>query len=810
MTSFERLQCNPRLIANDLGDSGFVLYVPPNPRPLRISSNLWQIINSAQQSELTLDEWKCLLVNHEGLDINPRHDLDWLIRERVLLRVTQSTPEKFHDNGADIHSTDEVLEIGDISESNGLLLFTLNPSWSPLLRRVLRQILQLHLILSLPMGLIVLAYLLFFVLTPAPTALSLLFADGVQSSASDFFTKTLIALLSVNLISTSLTWLSQSLTGIGDGKILLRFLFGFIPRLGINPYKGSALHSRVWNQEAKDALLCIAQPLLTRLSFASVLILLFASGRLHSGLSGGFLYGVCMVVLQISLISGLVLALPFRMSPGYRLMILLTNLPLNTIGRSARHFVDIIYAFCCYLRLPNRSTLSDLTSLFASKRDVGLFFFAIAFFGVVFGKLILILLLVIPRFAADTPNFMGGATQLLLTLLLLALFGRFVGLSIFPKLFKLITRHGTRALSRPVADQQLASDMPDITTKFLTKKQIQFIAVGVAGCFLLVPIDRTVTGSVLVSSQRDLMVRAPEDVVVTAIYQDGPSSDVVEIGTKIVQLESSQLERDLHQSELDNVEMQNDLDVLFEQQKANQSLLIELKNSLVKYHQAGRILFKQQKELERLSKMGGASRQSVYELEINYFEIKEEERLKRQQILELKADLESYDLKVKALQQSIGQAEAWRDLLLQQKEQLSIVMPFNGLITSSTSGLMGSFVAKGESLLELKQGSLDRVTVLIPDHDRSRLRVGQKAIVRLYANPNKSLPGFVQTIRPAGELVDQKVFFEATLGLEKSLSPQLLQSSGAARINAGQTNLLSIFLASLARFFRVDVWSWTP
>ena len=164
MTSFERLQCNPRLIANDLGDSGFVLYVPPNPRPLRISSNLWQIINSAQQSELTLDEWKCLLVNQEGLDINPRHDLDWLIRERVLLRVTQSTPEKFHDNGADIHSADEVLEIGDISESNGLLLFTLNPSWSPLLRRVLRQILQLHLTLSLPMGLIVLAYLLFLFL----------------------------------------------------------------------------------------------------------------------------------------------------------------------------------------------------------------------------------------------------------------------------------------------------------------------------------------------------------------------------------------------------------------------------------------------------------------------------------------------------------------------------------------------------------------------------------------------------------------------------------------------------------------------
>ena len=141
---------------------------------------------------------------------------------------------------------------------------------------------------------------------------------------------------------------------------------------------------------------------------------------------------------------------------------------------------------------------------------------------------------------------------------------------------------------------------------------------------------------------------------------------------------------------------------------------------------------------------------------------------------------------------------------------LLIHMPFDGLITSTTSGLMGSFFAKGDTLLELREGSLQVVNVLVPDHDRALIQVNQEAAVRLYANPNQSLTARVQSIRPSSELIDEKVYFQVSLRLEEPLSPNLLQSSGAARIKSGSSNLFLLMLSSIGRFVRVDIWSWMP
>jgi hypothetical protein len=80
----------------------------------------------------------------------------------------------------------------------------------------------------------------------------------------------------------------------------------------------------------------------------------------------------------------------------------------------------------------------------------------------------------------------------------------------------------------------------------------------------------------------------------------------------------------------------------------------------------------------------------------------------------------------------------------------------------------------------------------------------------LYANPHQSLSARVQTIRPSSEMIDQKVYFQVSLRLEDPLSPNLLQSSGAARIKSGNSNLFLVMFSSIARFVRVDVWSWTP
>ena len=140
--------------------------------------------------------------------------------------------------------------------------------------------------LLLPVLLIIFGYLLFLVFAPASSSVSFYSSISEVDNEFDVLVGVLIGLLSVNLLSTFTTWLAQSLTRTGDGWIVLRFLFGFIPRLGVNPYSGPALRQRQWTAESSHAFLCIAQPLLVRLTLSAILIVLLASGRLHGGLAG--------------------------------------------------------------------------------------------------------------------------------------------------------------------------------------------------------------------------------------------------------------------------------------------------------------------------------------------------------------------------------------------------------------------------------------------------------------------------------------------------------------------------------------------
>ena len=327
---------------------------------------------------------------------------------------------------------------------------------------------------------------------------------------------------------------------------------------------------------------------------------------------------------------------------------------------------------------------------------------------------------------------------------------------------------------------------------------------------MVVPIDRTITGSVVVSSERDLTVRAPDDVSLVAVFQKGPSSEIIGVGTPLAELQSAQLERDLFQISSDLVDLKKSLDGLEENLKANQKVLLEVKKSLDSYKKAGKIIKDQLIEIQQLSVIGAVSKQAAQELLLQSYELQEEERLKIQKQMELEADLQETGIKIKAAEQSLAQSLEWQRSLLSKKKDLMIVMPFDGLITSTTSGLMGSFFAKGDTLLELREGSLQVVNVLVPDHDRALIQVNQEAAVRLYANPNQSLTARVQSIRPSSELIDEKVYFQVSLRLEEPLSPNLLQSSGAARIKSGSSNLFLLMLSSIGRFVRVDMWSWMP
>ena len=806
---------SPSLIVSELAGSGFAIYAPPEPTPCRIKRDLWLALSRLKHETKSLPEWNKYL---SALDL--QFDFQDLLDKKIILPFEIKDDEaneglidySFSVDSENSNPRQSAQSSSHVGESISIKLFRISPVWPNFVKCVLLNLLWLQ-FKFLPITLlVVVGYLLFYLLAPVSGG-SLFFNSTSELNGNfDVLFRVLIGLLTVNLFSTFTTWMAQSLTGKGDGWIVLRFIFGIIPRFGVHAYSGSALRSTHWSAESNNALLCIAQPLLSRLSLAFTLILLISSGRLQGNLEGSHLYSLANVVLQISLISFCILALPFRMSPGYRLMILFTDLPPSTLGQS----VSKLYTFCSlfidWYKSKDSKQLQHLKEFLSLRSNVGLVLFASAFILLILAKLAIILYLAIPRLATGLPELFGAASKYIFTVLLLFLLIRFLKISIVPK-FKAVKENSLlrldNSLSKRTDQKDLVNPSRNDAINLLTVPKY-WLPIVITGAALLFPINRTITGSVVVSNERDLTVRASDDVRVLSVFQRGPSSQIIPKGTRLIRLESSQLERDLFQVYTQIIEYQKSLDTLKAEYQTIQNLLHEINASLASYEKSIIILNGQIDSTRRLSEIGALSQQSAQELLLKLYEYEEQERLKAQQKIELESDLQDISIKIKASEVSLKQSKEWQSSLLMKEKNLLIHMPFDGLITSMTSGLMGSFFSKGETILDLREGSLNFVNVLVPDHDRSLIKVGQNAVVRLYAEPNKSLSALVHSIRPSSDSIDQKVYFQVSLRLLEPLNPNLLQSSGAARVNGGDTNLLLLTVSSIGRFINVDVWSWTP
>jgi len=795
----DRVKLNPGIVVTNLGSEGFAVYVPPQPTPHRFSQSSWNSITALDSDSIYF------------VDLPPRlapavparfetvsQYCDYLIESRILLLTTDITQEyQTTPDIAGFYVSPASASSPEYDESSGYLLFTSNPSWPSAFRIPAARLLIFQINLAMPMLLVILAYLVFSLFSSSPSPLRLLDIPSSSSQPLGIIQQFLIALFTVNLISTASSWFAQSITGLGDGKVLLRWLFGFIPRLGVNSALQTNPLDSVDTADNGSAVVCAAQPLLTRLWISSALILLLASGRFPTGFGVLEWRAIAYGVLQISLITFVILLLPFRASPGYRLLVLLTDLPANTLGYSYKRLFLILSSLLSLFTDRDASSLSRLQSVLSTRRDWFLFLFAICSASLIVAQLVFVILYIIPKFASGIPSLFGPATETIVFLVLIFLLFRFVSTTILPK------------LSRLSSTNTISSSRALLPLHLVMRPKPFFIMI-IISCFLFFPINRTVSGSVVVSPTRDLTVRAPADVRIIAIDQHGPSSTLIPQGSLLLRLQSQQLTQDLYQTNADLGRLQNDLLTLQQKLLADRLLVRESLAALKLSQQSNAVINSQLRTLEKLSLEGAYSHKLVQDTLLKSYEIQSEERSKLQRLFDIQQQIAQTQVTISSTKEALLQSQQWKQSLQSEERQLTVKMPFDGIITTSTSGLLGSFVSKGEPLLELKQGSLRLVDVLIPDHDRSLVKPGQSAHVRLYAEQSDTLKALVQSIRPTGELVDNQAYFQATLRLDRSLNPQLLQSSGAARINTGTTNLFSLALNSIGRFVLVDFWSWTP
>jgi multidrug resistance efflux pump len=167
---------------------------------------------------------------------------------------------------------------------------------------------------------------------------------------------------------------------------------------------------------------------------------------------------------------------------------------------------------------------------------------------------------------------------------------------------------------------------------------------------------------------------------------------------------------------------------------------------------------------------------------------------------------------IQAAAAGINRLEVQEHLLEEQLKRLLVVSPISGLVTTrQLKDKLGQNIKKGELLATVQEVGTVTVEIAIPEKEIADVKLGQPVTLKARAYPAKSLAGTVHSIAPiatkGNEPQGQMVFLTTTQICNDS---HLLTSemTGNAKIYCGQRRLLDLVTRRLARYLRVEVWSW--
>jgi putative peptide zinc metalloprotease protein len=162
----------------------------------------------------------------------------------------------------------------------------------------------------------------------------------------------------------------------------------------------------------------------------------------------------------------------------------------------------------------------------------------------------------------------------------------------------------------------------------------------------------------------------------------------------------------------------------------------------------------------------------------------------------------------------ITRLQAQKDYLLEQLRLLSVTSPISGIVTTPTKQLnvmVGQHVVKGDLITEVHDLATVTAEISVSEKEIADVGVGQKVILKARSYPEKSFEGKVLGIATtaAGRL--DGGIGSTVLVLTQLKNPSLLlkpDMTGNAKIFCGKRPLFELITRRIARYFRVEVWSW--
>ncbi len=169
--------------------------------------------------------------------------------------------------------------------------------------------------------------------------------------------------------------------------------------------------------------------------------------------------------------------------------------------------------------------------------------------------------------------------------------------------------------------------------------------------------------------------------------------------------------------------------------------------------------------------------------------------------------------------EEIEGAEATLARLLSQRshleDQLRLVMvrsAVDGVVTTpKPRERVGQYVKKGDLIVDVHEFASVRAEIAVPEREIGDVKVGQAVTIKARAFPERPSEGRVIAIAPVA-VKDEEAWrgrvFRVTTAIDNPDHLLKADMTGTAKIYCGQRRLFDVLSRRLARYVRVEFWSW--
>ncbi len=168
---------------------------------------------------------------------------------------------------------------------------------------------------------------------------------------------------------------------------------------------------------------------------------------------------------------------------------------------------------------------------------------------------------------------------------------------------------------------------------------------------------------------------------------------------------------------------------------------------------------------------------------------------------------------IDAVEAEIARLEAQRHYVQEQLQRVHVRSPLPGVITTpKLQEKLGQHVTRGDLIAEVHELKTITAEIAIGEQEIADVYLGQRVVLKARAFPARSFWGTVTAIAPAA--VEEELqarggkVIRVTTEIENAALLLKSQMTGNAKIYGGKRRLFDLMTRRLARYIRVEFWSW--